>query len=533
MGALVKHGFFDKLKQGVAGAIGAPKIGALGSSTGYDAASQGRRLRGWKGSILGQNAITLADWLPLIERARDAVRNSPVASSALQKFVSNVIGTGISPHFTFTDPARSDDENEAVQQKIQDAWDEWVNYAHFNEQLDFYGIQTQLAGAVFETGECFARFNVDDDPNRYLTLQLLESEQVPVYYTMQAGPWPGSVIDQGLIFDENDRLLGYHIYRNQPYDISPHQVQATQFIDIRREEMFQVMRPVRPGALRGVPMMAASLSLLWDLEGYADSERLKKRMAAMFAFFIKKQSAEDSVLPTHTTPETGSSKDVADLEPGTIMDLLPGEEIVAPQPPEAGDYAQFMYVELHKFAASVGLTYEQVTGDMKGVNYSSARVALLEMRRQCEAFQRQVIIFQFCERVKRRWLKEAVLSGALDIPIDEYLQNPKMFEACKWVSDGWQFVDPDKEIQAAVASIRGGLLARSYVIRSLGLDPEELDAMTAADRKREEKLGLIYDTNPNVVLIGRETQPMSPTDVKPNAESNEEADEDDDDTSDN
>ena len=500
-------------------------LGGVGGGNGYNGASSGRRMSGWNGSILGPNTINLADWQQLIRRSRDAVRNSAIASSAINRFEANIIGTGIQPHFTHPDPD--------IRLALQNAWDGWVKTADFAGQLSFYGLQSLLARELFEAGECFVRFHVDDTDNNYFQLQLIETEQVPVYLNMmQGGNDPNTVIKEGIIFNkETDRRVGYRIYKGQPYDTLINPMSATQFTTVSTEDMIQVMKPLRAGALRGVPMMAPVLALLWDIEGYSDSERLRKRLASMFAFFITKPNIEDQVVypadQGFATNQTGV--DMTNLEPGTMQELLPGEDIKTPQVPESNDYTAFMNCELHKFAAGVNLTYEQLTGDMKGVNYSSARVALLEFRRSAEQFQQQILVDQFCVPVLRRWMKESVLSGALDLP-DDYVSDPGQYEQCAWVADGWQWVDPKNEVEAAQMAVRSGFTSRSMVIRQSGFDPATIDSQIAAEREREKQLGIITDTNSNLVLIGRESQPTVITKIDPNAVSNEEADESEKDT---
>lgn len=498
----------------------------FGGGTGYSAASGSRRMIGWNGSILGPNNITLATWEQLLRRSRDAIRNSAVAASAIKRFQSNIIGTGIVPHFTHPDPK--------IKTKLQKAWDKWAKQADFAGQLSFYGLQGLLARSVFEAGECFCRYHVVDD-GPYFQLQLIESEQVPVYLNLlpagdpNKGPWKNSVIREGIIFDQkSDRRMGYRIYKGgNPYDPLVMKPDGFQFVNVRVKDMIQVMEPLRPGALRGVPMMAAVLPLLYDLEGYADSERLRKRLSAMFAFFIQKNSADDTILTASDSPQpTDPGVNISKLEPGTIMDLLPGEEIKAPEIPQSGDYQSFMYVELHKFAAALGLTYEQLTGDMKGVNYSSARVALLEFRRSAEQFQNHIVVDQFCEPVKNRWMQEAVLAGELDLPSD-YAKDPAPYEACMWISDGWEWVDPVKEGQAAAKAVRDGFSSREMEIRKRGMDPEVVDAQLAAERKREAELGIVTDTNANVVLAARETISTDLTTAEPDKESDQEANEED------
>jgi lambda family phage portal protein len=493
-----------------------------GGGSGYLAASQSRR-QSRSGSILGPNLLTLAAWQQLIRHSRDAIRNSPIAASAIQKWQSNMVGTGIQPHFAHPDPD--------IRAAIQKAWDRWVKQADFNGQLSFYGLQTLLAAQLFEAGECFCRYHVVDEDNTYFQLQLIESEQVPVYYTGQVKFPETSTANKtddlrmGIIFDSaTDRRKGYQLYKRQPYDVLGFSGDSLGFIQVGVEDMIHVMKPSRPGDLRGTPHLSSVLMLLEDVEGYADAERLRKRLSACFAFYITKTNVEDQMLPVdNNVPSNDPGTAVTALEPGSAQVLLPGESIIAPEVPQSGDFVAFMNNQLHQFAAGVGLTYEALTGDMKGVNYSSARVALLEFRRGVEQYQQQILIDGFADKVMRRWMKEAVLSGNLDLPAD-YAQDPESYEQCDWVADGFEYVNPKDEVDATQTAIRDGLTSRSREIRKRGLDPATVDAEIAFERAREKQLGIITDTNANEVLIGRETQPAIITPPDPNAETDEEVD---------
>jgi lambda family phage portal protein len=247
----------------------------------------------------------------------------------------------------------------------------------------------------------------------------------------------------------------------------------------------------------------------------------------MISFFITKQNDYDSVMPV-AGPTGDPNVDLTKLEPGTMQELLPGEDVKSPVVPETSDYSNFMQTELRRFAAAVGITYEMLTGDYSKVNYSSARVALLEFRRQAEQFQTQILVDQFCQPVLEKWMNEAVLCGALELP-DDYVKDPTVYSACTWIPDGYQWVDPLKEVQAAMTAVRAGFTSRSMVIRQNGFDPEIVDGQIAEERKREQALGIVMDTNSNQVLIGRETQPLTITQAQPNEQSDKEAAEGDED----
>jgi capsid protein len=51
----------------------------------------------------------------------------------------------------------------------------------------------------------------------------------------------------------------------------------------------------------------------------------------------------------------------------------------------------------------------------------------------------------------------------------------------KWIPQGWQWVDPQKEFNAMLTAIRAGLLSRSEAISAFGYDAEDIDREIAAD----------------------------------------------------
>lgn len=131
---------------------------------------------------------------------------------------------------------------------------------------------------------------------------------------------------------------------------------------------------------------------------------------------------------------------------------------------------------------------------MSDVNYSSIRAGLVEFRRQMEAFQHQVVVHRLCRPIWRAWLEQAALAGVVDA--NDFEANYWDYLDAKWIPQGWQWVDPEKEINAAMKGIRAGLTTRTEVIASTGYDPEEIDAEWAADRDRAEELGNVYETDP-------------------------------------
>jgi lambda family phage portal protein len=158
-------------------------------------------------------------------------------------------------------------------------------------------------------------------------------------------------------------------------------------------------------------------------------------------------------------------------------------------------------MQFRAVAAAMGVTYEQLTGDLTQVNYSSIRAGLLEFRRRVEALQHGVIVHQLCRPIWNAWMDQAVLEGSLTLPgYASDAMTRRDYQACKWIPQGWQWVDPLKEADAMKAAIRCGLMSRSEAISANGYDAEDVDREIAADNARADGLGLVLDSDPRFDL---------------------------------
>ena len=99
-----------------------------------------------------------------------------------------------------------------------------------------------------------------------------------------------------------------------------------------------------------------------------------------------------------------------------------------------------------------------------------------------------------CRPVWRAWLEQAVLAGRIDAP--GFVGEPRPYLTAKWIPQGWQWVDPQKEFNALKLAIRAGLTSRSEAISSFGYDAEEIDREIAADNARAHALRLVFDSDP-------------------------------------
>ncbi len=473
----------------------------------HEAAGSGRRSFAWLPSNPGAVAAMTATQTELRTKSRDLVRRNAWANAALESYVANAIGTGIKPQSLVTDPA--------VRERIQALWRDWTLEADAAGLTDFYGLQALACRAMLEGGEALIRIRYrrkEDGLAVALQLQVLEPEHLPV--TLNTTAENGNVIRAGIEFDRLGRRVAYHLYRTHPEDgaLAPMSGNGgMETVRVEATEIRHLFRPLRPGQIRGEPWLARALVKLNELDQYDDAELVRKKTAAMFAGFITRLAPEDNLMGEGSADPNGVA--LVGLEPGTLQILEPGEDVKFSQPADVGaSYAEFLRMQFRAVAAAMGVTYEQLTGDLTQVNYSSIRAGLLEFRRRCEALQHGVIVHQLCRPIWQAFIEQAVLEGSLALP--GYARGNqaqrRAYLAVKWIPQGWQWVDPQKEFNAMLTAMRAGLLSRSEAISSFGYDAEDVDREIATDNARADALGLVFESDPRHDLGAQPTAPVVP-----------------------
>ncbi|MCC6395029.1 MAG: phage portal protein [Bryobacterales bacterium] len=461
----------------------------FGAAAGYEAAAATRRTQGWNPSAEGINALVTGGGDALRSRSRDMVRRNAWACNAVESFVGNAVGTGIKPQAKHPDAA--------VKRALQELWLRWTDEADAAGLTDFYGLQALICRSTIEGGECLVRIRPrlpEDGLSVPLQLQLLEAEHLPT--TKNENLPNGNIIRAGIEFDKIGRRVAYHLYREHPGERLMF-ANAGETIRVPADSVLHIYKPLRPGQHRGQPWLTQVLVKLRELDQYDDAELVRKKLAAMFAAFITENNPEDPVIgskPGEGETDT-SGVPLAGSEPGARVKLLPGADVKCTEPGDVGGmYTEFMRVQLRAVAAGLGITYEQLTGDLERVNYSSIRAGLLEFRRRCEQFQHQVMVFQFCRPVRGAWIEAAAVAGAIDAR--DYARNRDAYLDVEWRPPSWDWVDPLKDMNAEVAAVRAGFKPRSAVINEMGYDEEDVDRQVAADNARSDSLGLTLDSDP-------------------------------------
>ncbi|WP_458129474.1 phage portal protein [Pseudomonas sp. Z2-11] len=470
----------------------------------YEGAGEGRRSTGWDAHDNGINSINTPALRNLRGRSRAAVRNDPYAFNVIDKRVSNLIGTGITP--------RPNTEDDALRKLLQLLWDDWVDESDADERTDFYGQQALVARTVETSGECFVRLrprSLDEGLAVPLQMQILAPEFVPhdKFETTRTG----NAIRAGIEFTPDGKRVAYWMYLSHPRDGVSLSAGYNQLVRVPVSQVLHIFEPVEPGQLRGVPRLSPVLKRLRSLDNYDDAVLFRQEVANLFAGFISRPAPDSGPVPRD--PVTGEplsfDRDgftpMVALEPGTMQELGPGEEVEFSKPPDAGNnYPDFMRQQLMAAAAGTGTPYEILTGDMREVNDRALRVVLNEFRRRLEQLQFGVYVHQLCRPIRAAWMDMAVLSGAL--VLDDYAKRRREYLRTRWVPQGWAYIQPVQDVQARRMEVQAGFASRSEMVTRTGYDAETVDAENAADNARAQALGLNYNTHEAVEVTDDKEQ---------------------------
>lgn len=457
----------------------------------YEGGSTRKRMAGKGMSVAGPNTGISQNLTALQKRSRHAVRNNAYASGAKESYVSNLVGTGIRPQW----------QNKA----IQDLWETWVQECDADGVNCFYGLQSLAAGAQFEAGEVLARFRyrrTSDGLSVPLQLQLIESEHLDPTYSAVTDR---QLIKMGIEFNTLGQRSAYWLWQHHPHEYLSQQNNRRKRVPA--DDVIHLYRRTRPGQIRGVPELSSVIVRLYEIDEMQDALLARQKLAQLFAIFIQRKPGHDPEdegpsfgLPAgahNSSDAEGEADSLDELIPGALHYLEDGEEVKFSDPPDIGShYSDWLRTELLAVAKGAGITYEQLTNDLKGVNYSSIRAGLLEFRRRAEALQAHLLVHQWCRKIAAKWLDIAIVSGAIDLP--NYWAQRKQYLAIDWMAPKWAWVDPLKEVTADLLEVRAGFIPRSEAAGQRGWSLEQLDEEIRKSNQSADDHGLILDSDPRL-----------------------------------
>lgn len=376
----------------------------------------------------------------------------------------------------------------------------WLEWSMEPEQCDalgllpLIGLQWLAARSQIVTGDAFvvARAVRADSawplPIRFL---VLDGDALgPEGAGTMSRAVRGARIQQGIEYGPSGRRIAYHfrVPSRSGYagDDRPIRVAAA--------DVYHLFEPEEPVMERGLPWFTPIVLDMSDLGAYQQAVLKKAELHAKIAAISSRLDGIDaSVAPNETDdPEKP-------ITPAYELQITPGTEFKAfPHTPTDG-VKDFSRAILGGAAVGVGAQLEDVTGDYAGLNFSQARLSGLKQERRSKG--RRARGLMPLSRWMYRWCRKAAMIRGMAWP------EPGELE---WLHPPMDIVEPDREGRAAQQDVRSGFSSLFDELRRRGHIPRAYLERVAEEREFTRGLGLVFDTDPELLSAQGQAQRVKP-----------------------
>jgi lambda family phage portal protein len=444
----------------------------------------------WTGTLMSPDQFITLRQPVLVARSREQWSNNDYVRNFVRKVRQNVIGAnGIRLQAKVKKPRGQLDTD--VNKAIEDGWCEWSKPGNceVTGRLSLRAVQELCTETAARDGEFVVRkvYGSLAGPLGF-ALQLIDPQRLSIRYENYGYDRTGNFIRQGIEFDRFGKPIAYHFSSTDEYDSFYYTINGKGFVRVPAEDIIHGFRQEMVGQRRGLPWASTSLFRLHHLTGMEDAAVQNARAGATKMFFVE---WDEGMGPDM---EEGESPAEINAEPLSGHELPAGAHIKEFNPTyPSGEFAAFVKQMLRGSAAGMGVSYNNLAGDLEGVNYSSLRSGTLDERETWLELQSWVIE-QLMSPVYEAWLKYMLLAGRLTakgraLPADKL----KDYQAVVWQGRRWMWVDPRADVDAAASEVRLGSRSISSVIRESGRDPQEVFLEIADDLKSMAEAGIPDD----------------------------------------
>ncbi|WP_052137591.1 phage portal protein [Campylobacter sputorum] len=362
-------------------------------------------------------------------------------------------------------------QDKKLNDRMEKAFFEWEVSCSINGSDDFEDIEEQILRAYYRDGEAFVRIIRGEK----LQIEVLDADKIDDNYNDDK-----QNIKNGIQREESTLKPLFYFYNieEKGFKKTLKKIPARDILHIKKE----LVR----GQARGITRFAGSIIDINSKDKYKKAELDRARLnSEITGFIIDKDAGTD----------LGSSDEVEIPQSATTgkMSYIGADMEVKFTPenktPNIADYLKSTDREVAK---SLGMSYENYTGDLSGVNFSSIRQGVLSERRNFRRLQR-FLIRKFHNKIFNEWLKIELINGS--IKPNEY---EKILSNFNFKAQLWEYIDPTKEVNASKIAIQSGFKTRTEVLREKGIELDTFLEDLEKDKQIMQKLKEISEISNNV-----------------------------------
>jgi len=432
--------------------------------------------------------VELRNSLPTMRaRSRELERNNDYAKKFLHMCETNVIGkTG------FILKSRARDFNGSLDKLANDMieaeWKEWGKRGNCTVDglLSWLRVQKLVIRTVARDGEVLIRMIRGFKNPWKFALQILEADVLNEDLNISDGRGQ-NLIKMGIEYDVWGRPLAYHLREKHPGDYFSTNKSTVTYTRVPASEIVHLFWTERPTQGRGIPWMRTAARRMNLAGEYEFAELVASRIGASKMGFFTKQP---DMVGSYTGDDTDTDGNmITEAEPGTFEELPAGMDFKTFMPEHpTGNYGPFMKEVKRGMASGLNVAYNTLSNDLEGVNFSSMRVGTIDERDSWKDIQND-FADDFLHPVRAAWLEMLLLTNRTNLPYSKY----DKFNHAEFHGRSWDWVDPEKDINAALKAVGGCLSTLTDECAARGLDYEDILEKRAEEMKLAKKYGVKID----------------------------------------
>jgi len=454
----------------------------------YHAASAGRIYSDFVGSHRSPDSELRPVIANMRSRSRDLARNNEYVKRYLELLKTNVVGEkGFSLQVKNTDSGGNLDiiGNDAVEK----AFKKWCKFGNctVDGKMSFVDAQKLVIETWARDGEVFILKHRAKDFTDTFSLQFLEADYID--HDKNERLPNGNEIRMGIELDKYRRPVAYHMltYHSGDYDYT-NSTKSPKHVRVPADKMIHLHLPLRAGQTRGEPWTSSALPALKQLQAFREAAIVNARVGASKMGFITTPAGDGFV-----GDDIENNVPIMEAEPGTFHTLSEGQSVQMfdPQFPN-NEFDSFHKSVLKGIASGLGVSYTSLSNDLEATSYSSIRQGALEERDYYRNIQ-GIMISHFVRPVFESWLESSMEIESFGIPLAAY---DKFADSAEFRGRAWNWVDPQKEMNAAINGMKSGVLSLQDVAAQYGKDVEELLGQIQRDKALMKQFGVDYQLEP-------------------------------------
>ena len=465
----------------------------------FDAGETPHYTDGWETDDPNLNDALATRLATLRGRSAGLARNNEWARRYLLQMKSNVLGpAGIALQMRLT--LRDDTPDEATNTRLESGWAAFgaPGVCEPTARHSWQDVERLALFSLLRSGEILGR-HVDGGPHGY-QFQLLNPAVLDVNLRRD---WQGRRVRMGVEIDDAGQAVAYWLQGVKVGDAVTSWA-IGRHVRVPAADILHAFDAEEPDQLRGYPRLTVGAQRLWLLKDFERSAAVASSNAAKRVGFFYTPTGEapagfgDTIVnqvieeakragKTLSADELQAIQDTArsftTTVPGTYDTLPEGTRFEAHQ----SNYPNVIYGEYVKacvrgWSAGQGMSYPTLGNDLEAVNYSSARVGIIDEREMYRVDQAWLIT-HLHKPVHARWLSRALLAAPAlrSLP---YSRLAEFTAATTWQPRRWAGIDPNKEANAAETNLALRLTSRRRLILERGDDPDDVFAEIAAEEQR-------------------------------------------------